>query len=559
MRFSVSGPLPEVARLIQQLAWITAAFEPPKKNVLTVSTAFVDIVPGMIDIRPRELDSQALLRGPSDSKANASCWHQLLPGAVLAYGFPISERKEGIGLEIPFDFMVSLADIRTKIDVAEGVTLLGGPEILLYPTQILECGVQWHCTEIDGNRSGEHGQVPTGALPNQSLQDLSNRRAFLGFWTKSQVLLGTQDLVETLRARKDLESRFKKAPGGIELAREAIFSAGFSFNAQASIGVKAVFSRTLQVSLEEGRTYFDLVDKAAVQPTIIYDEQTKSGWVISEMSLALHVALSYLSNPRVQERRHSGPEPLEGDWPQLPFAEPCADGGSEARRICIESTNCQIKLWSENGKTKTFCKVIEDVLRDFRAIKTATLAQNRQSGWRPEFMRPGLRGWEYSEFVSRESVIFQKEVPFKGHEAPWWELERVDGMLAFFGRGLGELIKPMHSSRHPSGLSAIPPGSRLLVASRPCLENNLKGAAEKGKRLVGSLEWTSATAKRYCNDACDTTSCLSIQILGRTSSSSGTSPNRQVLDAEVIMFGEPEYYHKALIEQKARRGNSWNG
>ena len=80
----------------------------------------------------------------ADSEVNTTCWHHLLRGAVLVCGFPISPREDGMGLEIPFDLMVGLADIRTKIDFAEEAVLLGGPRIILYPTKVLRDGIQWH-------------------------------------------------------------------------------------------------------------------------------------------------------------------------------------------------------------------------------------------------------------------------------------------------------------------------------------------------------------------------------------------------------------------------------
>lgn len=557
--FSISGPLPEVARLIQELAWLTAAFTLPTQNVLTLSTAIVEInESGLVTIQPKKMASKILeqdLTG-GEMSATASCWQRLLRGAVLAYGFPISEREKGLGLEIPFDLMVGLADIRTQIEVDEGATLLGGGTgVVLYPSEILNCGTQWHCASVDDVADlVQRGSGPAAILTGYDINKLSNRRTFLGYYNQAEVLLGTRELVESI-AMRDVQSKFPLAPPRIELANEGTFTGGMSVNGvfTMNLGGKYVLSKTLAISLKAGG-YHDLVDEAEQQPTIIYDGETKSAWLVSELSVVLHIALSYLSSRQIQDRRQTGFETLGGEWPQLPYAEPCPDGGSEARRVCKQPENCKIELWADDGKVKTFGDVVWDILKDFRAIRDGITVQGKVLRRVWPMPKIGLRGWEYTDLVRRRGQVCQKEVPRDGHDASWWELGQVKNTLVILGYGFGRLIRPTPSSKNPLGLINIPPGSRLLIASKPCI-NALKSCdGGTGTLILGSLEWRSAAKRRSsCNSFCDATSCYCIQIL-RTKLPRGSdateAPRQRVLNAQAVIFGECQYYHRALLTRR---------
>ena len=105
------------------------------------------------------------------------------------------------------------------------------------------------------------------------------------------------------------------------------------------------------------------MDDAKDRPVILYDPATKSAWLLSEMSLALHIVLTYLSLPGIQERRSNGGSPVR---PQLPYASPSANGGEQARIIVVSRANRDIDLWNDGNETKTFGHV---VLKDLSAVR----------------------------------------------------------------------------------------------------------------------------------------------------------------------------------------------
>lgn len=504
---------------------------------------------GLIEIRPKKIAIENLAHDAGGLESDSSCWHRLFPGAVLAYGFPISKRKEGVGLEIPFDLMVGLADIRTQIDVGGGATILGGPGIALYPTKTLKNGVQWHCAGVDDDDYVAGSNKSMAVLEDYDLNDLSGRRTFLGYYSEAEVLLGTMELVNS-KANGSSQPGFPLAPPRIEFANEGTISPSINVKGFFTLAFAAKYqlSKTLRVSLE-GRGYHDLVDEAQRQPTIIYDGETKSAWLVSELSAVLHLVLSYLSKPHIQDRRRSGCATLEGKWPLLPYAEPSADGGIEARRVCKHPENCKLALWVDGTKTKTFSDVVEDTLRDFRALRDGVVVQRKTSALWPQ--KCGLRGWEYSDLLMRPGQMLQREVPRDNdHEAPWWDLVNSMDALVILGSGFGSIIRPKSKTKNPIEPTNIPSGSRLLIASKPCI--NVLKTSDRGAFIIGSLEWRSVKGRPpSCNMYCDERSCRCIQVLRKETSSVFHSdptepPKRKVLEAQAVIFGESEHYHAAL-------------
>lgn len=558
--FYCRGLPSDVADVLQQLAWLAAVFTLPTRDTLTISIPSLEIIgKGKLKLRTRSVSSASLGQSdqfdPFNHLDTPQCWHGLLRGAVLAYGFPISHRLNGLGLELPFDLMLALADIRSQVDTGENTILVGGSGKMLLPTTRLLDGMQWHCVLMDDeNDDASQTYDSIVALTEEDMEQFQNQRMFLGYYQHAQVLLGTRELVQS-NSLHAMESGFLPPPRRIELADEGTITGGISVKGILSMGLsrKYVMTKTLRISLE-GRGFHELVDEAEQQPAIVYDANTKCAWLVSELSVVLHIALSYLSNPRIQERRRTGCRQLQGEWPSLPYAAPRTDGGKESHRICKRPENCSLELWADGARNKTFADVIEDTLKDFQSVRNSVAAQAKVTR-RWAISRPGLRGWEYTEFLSRKTSFSEREVPRDGHYARWWELakEKEKEMLVILVNGFGSLIRPTPFSKTMPGLVKIPPGSRLLVASQPCLSKmiSLDGNGTAGPAL-GALNWGSVKEiHRSCNDHCDKASCFAIQILQLQSSlvkGDTRRPKDQVLYADAVIFGECEHYHKALFD-----------
>lgn len=187
----VVGPLDEVARVVQQLAWFAAVFTLPTAHAMTISTAIFrkseehgsvgfEIIPWTIDLTTLEDLSHS---------ETTTCWHRLFHGTVLAYGFPISQHTIGKGVEIPFDLMAGLLSVQAVVQRDNGGTILVGQSLMLYLLGNLEDGVQWHCIEVGDEDFA--GTLPSSAriLDFVDLNELSSSRTFLGYYQNAEVLL----------------------------------------------------------------------------------------------------------------------------------------------------------------------------------------------------------------------------------------------------------------------------------------------------------------------------------------------------------------------------------
>jgi hypothetical protein len=565
----VVGPLDEVARVVQQLAWFAAVFTLPTAHTMTISTAIFRKSEERgsfgFEIIPRTIDSTTLedLSHPETT----TCWHRLFLGTVLAYGFPISQRTTGKGAEIPFDLMAGLSSVHTAVQRDGGGTILAGHSLMLHLSDNLEDGVQWHCTELGDKDSAQTLPKAASSLDFVDLNKLSSCRTFLGYYQNAEVLLGTERL---LRSNPIMSSGLEHASRRIELAREGTFTFGLSIKAivNGSLGVKWSIPKTQQVSLEDNRDYFDLVDDFKDRQVILYDLANESAWLVSALSLALHITLTYLSQPFIQERHSIGGQPISNPWPRLPYASPSADGGAQARHTIVSPENHNLELWNDGGKPKKFCHVIESVLKDLTAIGKAVAAQKGDRGWRPPvFQGVGLRGWDFDDLATRKPGIIQKELPRDKRKVSWWNLEEADGMLVIFGRGFGKIIQPAAGTDTPFGSEGIPAGARLLVASRPCIQC-LK-VVKNGRHFLGQQAWKipmTACELGHARCACSaiyhlerpTTKLFRPCMACASSTCNGQTCSIQNILAETgpeaFVFGETEYYHEVRgMERRLNR------
>jgi hypothetical protein len=509
------------------------------------------------EIVPWTIDSSTPMRDMSHAEVLPTCWHRLFHGTVLAYGFPISPRAAGKGVEIPFDLMVGLAAVNIALQRNNEGTVLIGHSIMLYVSDRLgDEGLQWHCAQVEDKDSARSLPSDTRPLNLKNLGLLSRFKTFLGY-ENAEVVLGTKGFPwSNPVGPSDLD----EATRGIELAREGTFSFGLSIKSifNGSIGGKWSIPKTQQVSLEDSRSYFDLVDDANDRPVILYDLATKSAWLVSVMSLALHIVLTYLSLPRIQERRSSGGKPIDSEWPQLPHASPSANGGEQARYTVLLPANYNLELWNDEDKTKKFGHVVESVLRDLSAVRKAVIEQQGDCGY--SISGHGLRGWDFSVLAERKPEVIQRELLHDRHEAGWWKLEDAKGMLVIFGKSFGRVIRPAAGTDTPFGSEGIPNNARLLVASKPCIQRPFS-VFKGGNRLLGQLAWRMSMEKckrgtcgcstiyllesppqnklrkdcRTCkSNVCDGGNCLIEGILANTDG------------PKAFVFGDAKHYHQVL-------------
>lgn len=197
----IVGPFSQIKETLEQLAWLAATLRPQMGDEIVVSD---------IDFRAQQIQHdnsvQTVFRlslfdkdqAPQvDSNEPGQCWTTLFTQSVLAYGFPLHnpDRPEGIlGLEIPFQIMAEFADTRLPIMVGDRVVFASDVRLLV-PQMMFGTSIQWHV--LSGNdrfRGAEQSQkILDPKLQTLGLEELMAARAFLGYCSNSEILLGTEE------------------------------------------------------------------------------------------------------------------------------------------------------------------------------------------------------------------------------------------------------------------------------------------------------------------------------------------------------------------------------
>lgn len=559
----VSGTLDDVVSIIEQLAWSAASFRPSVSKELTTSSVtfknLVYIEPAGHTFQQRgaifELQLDALesvkMEDDLESEISPVCWQELFQGGILASGFPIAPREEGLGLEIPFELMILLSQVRISMTY-DLRTVLFGHSTCLFPAKKLQAGVQWHLVKSsDSDLLRDRLSLSRERIFDDKISTLTSLRTFLGY-QHAHILLGTRKLIEKSSATP---SGLHTSSSKIELAREGTTSAGLSIKSIFNLVVagKWTMHKGLQVNMSGNRGYSDRLDNSSKRPILLYDRRTRSAWLVSELSLILHMVLTYLERSKMRRVRCNQKGRQTQEWANLPFAEACSDGGAAAHKVICEHRD--LYLYTNENTERYLWNEIDDFLKDLGSIRQAENLRKATSGWQISSSRP--QGWDFVDFVEKDEEICQKEMPKNDNRASWWRLSAAKDMLVIFGQGFGKLIVPdLAKTKVQFGWENLPDQAELLAASMPCVQYLISRTYIEGKPghcfLMPGLAWHSPTERHSsCSPYCDS-SCLCIQELRQSSDAiilpwrSPINPPRNPYSLAAVIFGNPKFFHESL-------------
>jgi hypothetical protein len=190
----VRGKPAKIVETLEQLAWLVAALRRPSAEC-SLSVSHVEF--RIASARPESQHIQCdLFPLPLQAERNSlkemgACWIPLFQKSVLAWGFPARSREEGVGLELPFHLMATMAGIRYPIEFQGGIILKSKSETI-FPVANLTCGIQWHRVEGEGTKEF---LATVKSFPQwyqtKDLGSLTTARTFLGLFSHAHVSLGT--------------------------------------------------------------------------------------------------------------------------------------------------------------------------------------------------------------------------------------------------------------------------------------------------------------------------------------------------------------------------------
>ena len=467
---TLSGSLGNVSKILEQFAWLSSTLREDHAMQLTVSEIQFQAVYAEVDgnvIESRELADRSsppftmrLRNQPTSLQANCKepgqCWTQFLASSILAYGFPLpnsSRPLNALGLEIPFNIMAAfIGDIYPVM--FDGRLAFANESTILVPQTFVENSIQWHIEDIQGIfRHVEESKDPIAPTdPTLEATDISTLigcRAFVGHCTFAEVLLGTKDFLNI----NSPDSRVPPAGRVFKVKRDFNIGLGVSgqgFATAQSTGTMRYSPR--EVAQIEGNQ-LDIqsrIRRAKSTSIILYDQNMRIAFLVSELSVALQMSITYL-------RTNTGLEPAT-----FPFASLQADGGQAAYEAI---TNAQdLDILNHIGKPEKLYDTVGRFLHIYEQRRTQRLLQ-RDDYWSISFSNE-LRGWDYADMQSEKYDFYGRGLKLKNPPI-WWELSRSHKTLVLFTRMDQSVIRASpiaHDTSRCQAWDDYPVGLDIAVA-----------------------------------------------------------------------------------------------
>jgi hypothetical protein len=413
------------------------------------------------------------------------CWNPLFPHSVIADGFPIPKRANNIpGLEISFDIMANLSGVSYPINYSNGL-ILQGLTTMLVPTNLEdEDCMQWHFLSnpkgsritlqaVDKNFKDWHR--------TQDLECLQKPRAFLGWSKEANIYLGTQHMdYSRMKCTKAIGPQQRSELSGYSLGAS---SAGLGFGGPSgglnfTLGKK----RRNEFVQQKDQDMEAALRKTKNIPLILYDPDEQRGWLVSALSVILHLAHVYaLRWPELVT--------LNDQRVELPYAEPSSDGGEAALQAILGNHALPIHKSQIGNKPRCFIDLIQDIYFPLMAIMDINSRRDipQKRFWQSQ---PVLCGYELMSVVSSPQSPLPKEHQLMETSGGWTNFA-ID-VLVLFGEGLGDIIRPCPGQNHLCEKWTSTPRSKdYLTANISMLQvlSDKFGYRESCHKLSESVQW----------------------------------------------------------------------
>lgn len=482
----VRGTRSEIVQTAQQLVWMMSTFQ----------TQNLTNPPGKIysQFKIKELGNNkySLEQSPLSEAPNsiASCWLSMLHGSVIAQGFPTPPRGIEKGVEISLAAIKILAGVEYPVYL-EGVTFLRGWSTLLYPVRASKnfSSIQWHMVRSDdpedeGLKPNKQS-VTVSNWKDVGLDSLQNLRSFVGYCSNANIHVGTESFHVQVPEEKSGASSVKSRwlwgnKITVSIASSGMGAAGPEFGGEIGLHKKA------RASITERADSGKVLVRSAKTPVVMYDISAGTGWLVPEISVALHVARSWLL-----ERG----DLAEVEKSKIPLAPIMEDGGQAARRTIRSNRGHKLNCADEDSSW-SFYDTVNDSVRLLRACReTQVREESSESGaWLASWFRsPRLYGWDIADLVEGRESTPRKEVTIRSDSKSKWlsAIANHPDILVLFCDNIQPPIQPAEPDTLCRKWNPMSSGENYLVASVRSLKAlaNYCNGSPNLRKLADSCYW----------------------------------------------------------------------
>ena len=394
-------------------------------------------------------------------KGSSSCWYQLFANPVIVPGFPLAPRShKEQGLEASIGLMAALIGARHAV-AFEGGFVIKGFSAMLVPIQNNGDSIQWHMIS-NGTENRMAYQEASLRCPNRcSLEEVDEKvllstRAFLGWWKKAESYLGSEsinyDQLDWSSAKET--SRSVRISGG---------SLGFQNYVAGQVNF-VLGPKDGRLHLSQKGPFEARMRSAEKHPVVLYDNDDRRGWLVPAAEVIVHIMFG---------RNHLRPYNCEGKPIHL---EPTNPSSSNPTRLALLQ-NQHIQLFDD--VQYTYGDAVLDLWSNIEVLIDKTHALNSASGIpvRNPF-RNKLRGWEIMSLVEETPVLRRKQCPIDNNGG-WVNMVKDLDAVILFGRGLGEIIRPVQTKQLCQQWRCLPKGNDFLAVGCQLLQEMINQAGSR--------------------------------------------------------------------------------
>jgi hypothetical protein len=478
----VSGPKDKVVAFAQQLCWLSACLRSPALSCMSNVSAHEEL-----DAIRIEIEDVQIAQNDEAEVGSASCWRHMFQNFAVATGFPIPNRGDQKGLELPLDLMLRLGRVLYPVDWC-GKYALKGHSTALVPMSETADSYQWHF-ECNKDRNKAISLTTIQKLCSDARQETpfdllreAPKRHFLGLWERAEIHLGTDDSNHMSITASGAE---EETPSPV-IVREMPIALGSSglgfFGAQAQ--PKFFFPRAVKAELDaEEQLLIDRIRLSTENASIMYDSDQQCGWLVPELSLIYELILAWAAR---QKKVHSNIL-----LSHLPRADVDYDGTGKTVSDLLDNRGNQIIL-PKSGSEREIRLVDLFILmsKAFQQRKDQ-VELSKDSGSRMPWSRSStLYGWDFEDIASRRVISKRRSLSIPSTSGGWEEVafQNTEIFIVLCKKaGLPIRARGPNRSRHCNYWTPLPPPKGYLVASIPTLATISKKIAgcDHGFRLWG--------------------------------------------------------------------------
>ncbi|CZR60699.1 uncharacterized protein PAC_10595 [Phialocephala subalpina] len=509
-----TGTGDSLAEIAQQFAWLGAALRssPFESGVaicspLVLSSKVQTIPPARVSEGTPLARIQFLIKfhmnnqSKDTEKMSGHCWHSMLKNPVMVNGYPIlAKHEQGLGLEIPLNMVARLAESE-RANMFDGKLFIKGFSAMLIATKLTRDILIWHYFY---NRKGDRISYLDHTLQGVddiNLLQLDTARHIVGWCADCRYYAGASD------ARYDMDTTGLPRPHAgcllekVSISAGKIVTAGMSF----AVGVKDIPPHLTH------NGYIPKMRWIATKHVVLWDEADKRGWLVNGISALLHLVRTSLEHYSNDDFSTS----FLFDYSKMRDASDHKP--NSAHKVLIDDENKGIVIWpgknenfeeeetkqkgpeteqSKSSKKKRGYYLFEDLVEQHYNTLEQIMEYQRhimgQNGVKIKVrVRKHLEGWDFVELATDHDP-YPRVATLHALGYGWVDFIRSIEAITLFGRGFGDIIRPIEFKGMCPNWQSLPTQKYYLAASVFDLEKIMKKFGDiraDPVRLCSSLVW----------------------------------------------------------------------